>query len=357
MAAVERERTILFVGNLHPNVTKAILIEKFENAGEVLNVLIYKNRYTQQLYSHVDFSRQSEAETALKTMNFDILLGKSIRVMWYEQDLTKRDKATTSLFIKNLDQSIDNKFFYKRFSEFGTVLSSTVATDNVNGKCLGYGYVQYETKQMAYEAIVKANGSRLKSTNIFVSPFIPRYKRKMTANVYIKNFGDDLDDRELYNMFEPCGGILSHKVMLDNNGQSKGFGFVCFYEIQSAKLAIQQFNGMNLNNRILYVGWAKTKCRNFERSIKHLKKILYVNFLDPQINTSQLTEMFTPFGNVTFAKVMVENDVSKGCGMVCFSCPIDAYNAQQQMNGEEIFGKSLCVVLASTYKKRQMFTK
>ncbi|GAB6025564.1 RNA-binding protein 28 [Chamberlinius hualienensis] len=294
MAAVERKRTSLFVGNLHPDVTAAILRKKFENAGQVLTVFMRKNRYTQQLYCYVNFYRQSEAETALKTMNFDILLGKPMILMWHERDLTKRHNVASNLFIKNLDQSIDNKFFYKRFSEYGTVLSSTVATDNVNGKCLGYGYVQYETKQMAYEAIVKANGSRLKSTNIFVGPFIPKYKRerlfKVTANVYIKNFDDDLDDRELYNLFLRCGRILRHKVMFNNSGQSKGFGFVCFYKMKSAKMAIQQFNGTNFNNRIWNVGWAKTrterskelqrmelheKFKSWDRSIENLRKLLY----------------------------------------------------------------------------------
>ena len=57
------------------------------------------------------------------------------------------------------------------------------------------------------------------------------------TNVYIKNFADSLDDEKLKELFKGYGSILSAKVMA-GNGQSKGFGFVCFEDAANAKQVI-----------------------------------------------------------------------------------------------------------------------
>ena len=51
----------------------------------------------------------------------------------------------------------------------------------------------------------------------------------------VKNFGDELDDDKMHKLFEPFGAISSHRVMTDDEGKSKGFGFVSFEEPESAE--------------------------------------------------------------------------------------------------------------------------
>ena len=55
-----------------------------------------------------------------------------------------------------------------------------------------------------------------------------RMQRYQGANLYVKNLDDTVDDEILKQNFESYGKITSAKVMRDENGRSKGFGFVCY---------------------------------------------------------------------------------------------------------------------------------
>ena len=162
------------------------------------------------------------AERALDTMNFDVLKGRPIRIMWSQRDPSLRRSGVGNIFIKNLDRAIDNKAMYDTFSAFGNILSCKVAQDGSSGESKGYGFVHFETEEAAINAIQKVNGMLLNGKKVFVGRFVPRKDReielgekaKRFTNVYIKNISEDVDEGKLTSLFEKHGKITSIKVIM-----------------------------------------------------------------------------------------------------------------------------------------------
>ncbi|PNJ02609.1 polyadenylate-binding protein 3 [Pongo abelii] len=365
----------LYVGDLHPDVTEAMLYEKFSLAGPILSIRVCRDLITRRSsnYAYVNFQHPKDAEHALDTMNFDVIKGKPVRIMWSQHDPSLRKSGVGNIFVKNLDKSINNKALYDTVSAFGNILSCKVVCDENGSK--GYGFVHFETHEAAERAIEKMNGMLLNDRKVFVGRFKSRKEReaelgakaKEFPNVYIKNFGEDMDDERLKDLFGKFGPALSVKVMTDESGKSKGFGFVSFEKHEDAQKAVDEMNGKELSGKQIYVGRAQKKVerqtelkRKFEqmkqdRITRYQVVNLYVKNLDDDIDDERLRKAFSPFGTITSAKVMMEGGRSKGFGFVCFSSPEEATKAVTEMNGRIVATKPLYVALAQRKEERQAY--
>ncbi|KAE8681870.1 putative FKBP-type peptidyl-prolyl cis-trans isomerase 1 [Hibiscus syriacus] len=85
---------------------------------------------------------------------------------------------------------------------------------------------------------------------------IMKYK---ASNVYVKNIDEDVTDDELRDLFSLCGTITSAKLMRDDKGINKGFGFVCFHTPEEAAKAVGTFHGYMFYRKPLYVAIAQRK--------------------------------------------------------------------------------------------------
>merc|ERR1712165_38606 len=369
----------LYVGDLAKDVTEAMLFEKFSSAGPVSSIRVCRDMISRMSlgYAYVNFQQPADAERALDTMNFDVLKGKPIRIMWSQRDPSLRRSGVGNVFIKNLDKSIDNKAMYDTFSAFGNILSCKVAQDMSNGQnhgeSKGYGFVHFETEEAALNAIQKVNGMLLNGKKVFVGRFVPRKEREVElgekarrfTNVYIKNINEEYDEGRLTEMFEKYGKISSVKIMKSEEGKSKGFGFVSFDTPEEAREACDELNGKDLEGKTMYCGRAQKKA---ERQAELKKKFdalkqermqryqgvnLYVKNLDDTVDDDRLRKEFAPFGTITSAKVMNEDGRSKGFGFVCFSSPEEATKAVTEMNGRIIVAKPLYVALAQRKEDRK----
>lgn len=81
----------------------------------------------------------------------------------------------------------------------------------------------------------------------------PALRKTGNGNIFIKNLDSSIDNKALHDTFTAFGNILSCKIAQDEEGKSKGYGFVHYETEEAADNAIQHVNGMLLNDKKVYV--------------------------------------------------------------------------------------------------------
>ncbi|KAH8835327.1 polyadenylate binding protein [Flagelloscypha sp. PMI_526] len=365
----------LYVGELDPTVTEAMLFEIFNMIGPVASIRVCRDAVTRRSlgYAYVNYLNANDGERALEQLNYSLIKGRACRIMWSQRDPALRKTGQGNIFIKNLDEAIDNKALHDTFAAFGNVLSCKVATDD-QGRSKGYGFVHYETAEAADNAIKAVNGMLLNDKKVYVGHHISRKERlskldemkSQYTNLYVKNLDTEVSQEEFENLFKQFGNITSAIVQVDEEGKSKGFGFVNFERHEEAQAAVEQLHDSEINGKKLFVTRAQKKAEREEElrkayesaKMEKLNKYqgvnLYIKNLEDDFDDDKLRAEFEPFGTVTSCKVMRDDkNVSKGFGFVCFTTPDEATKAVAEMNNKMIGTKPLYVSLAQRREVRR----
>lgn len=404
----------LYVGELDPSVTEAMLFELFSHIGPVASIRVCRDAVTRRSlgYAYVNYNATPDGEKALEELNYTLINGRPCRIMWSQRDPALRKTGQGNVFIKNLDVAIDKKALHDTFAAFGNILSCKVAQDE-HGNSKGYGFVHYETDESAAQAIKHVNGMLLNEKKVYVGPHIPKKDRQSKfeemkanfTNVYVKNIHPDVTDDDFRELFAKYGDVTSSSLARDQEGKSRGFGFVNFTTHESAARAVDELNGNDFRGQDLYVGRAQKKhereeelrksyeAARQEKANKYQGVNLYIKNLGDDVDDEKLRTIFSEYGPITSAKVMRETQAeaeekekeeeeakeaaketkegedsdekdaaeksekksekkdkklgkSKGFGFVCFSNPEDATKAVAEMNQRMIDHKPLYVALA-----------
>ncbi|KAG8501012.1 hypothetical protein CXB51_003047 [Gossypium anomalum] len=372
-ATVTASPVSLYVGDLHPDVSDANLIETFSEFKSLASVHVCRDSSTGRslCYGYVNFISPQDAHHAIETKNHTLLNGKMIRVMWSLRDPDARKNGVGNVFVKNLSDSIDNVGLQQLFRKFGNVISCKVATFE-DGKSKGYGFVQFESEESASAAIEKLNDTIFGDKQIYVGKFMKKSDRVLPSpdvkytNLYIKDLDPEITEETLQEKFSEFGKIASLVVAKDENGASRGFGFVNFENPDDAKKAMEVMNGSQLGSKVIYVARAQKKAereqilrqqfeeRRKEQIMKYKASNVYVKNIDDEVTDEELREHFSQCGTITSAKLMRDNKgLSKGFGFVCFSSPEEAAKAVSTFHGYMFHNKPLYVSIAQRKEDRQ----
>jgi polyadenylate-binding protein len=365
----------LYVGELDPTVTEAMLFEIFNMIGPVASIRVCRDAVTRRSlgYAYVNYLNTSDGERALEQLNYSLIKNRACRIMWSQRDPALRKTGQGNIFIKNLDEQIDNKALHDTFAAFGNVLSCKVATDE-HGRSKGYGFVHYETAEAAEGAIKAVNGMLLNDKKVYVGHHISRKERQSKldemkaqfTNLYVKNLDPEVSQEEFEKLFEQFGAVTSAIIQVDEDGKSRGFGFVNYENHEEAAKAVEALHDTEHNGRKLFVSRAQKKAEREEELRKSYEQAkmeklskyqgvnLYIKNLEDDVDDEKLRAEFEPFGTITSCKVMRDDKgTSKGFGFVCFSSPDEATKAVAEMNNKMIGSKPLYVSLAQRREVRR----
>lgn len=397
----------LYVGDLHPDCGEALLYEAFSQAGNVASCRVCRDSATRRSlgYAYVNYYSVQDAEKALQTLNYMCIKGKPCRVMWSQRDPDKRKNSNSNLFVKGLDPSIDNKALHDTFSQFGNILSCKVSTNN-SGKSRGFGFVHYETEEAAKDAMEKVNGMQIAGSTVYVGPFIKREERdeaESFTNLYVKNMPSNWDDQKITSVFSEFGEVVSSVLLKTEDG--KRFALVNLKDPDSAKAAVDALHLKDMRDPeekqaeeakeeeeekdekddketkdekdeksaketpayLLHVQRAQSRAERKAMLEEERKKRsqgkgeskgkagirICIRNLSEEVTADKLRELFEPFGELSAVILNCDEETKKhrGVGFVVISSNEEAQKAIETLNGQEVKGKPMYVMLSERRRR------
>merc|ERR1712122_193738 len=230
----------------------------------------------------VHFETEEAALQAIDKVNGMLLNDKKVFVGRFvprkerEIELGEKAKRFTNVYVKNFNEAMTEEDLSKMFEKFGKITSLKLMRSDEDEKNKGFGFVSFEDAETAESACAELNGTEVNGKTIYVGRAQKKAERQMElkkkfeqmklermtrfqgVNLYVKNLDDTIDDERLRQEFAPFGTITSARVM-NEEGRSRGFGFVCFSSPEEATKAVTEMNGRIIVAKPLYVALAQRK--------------------------------------------------------------------------------------------------
>jgi len=165
-------------------------------------------------------------------------------------------QPSTNIYIRNLSSTTTDESLYQMCKQYGTIVSAKAMIDIRTNECKGFGFVLYETEEEARKAIEALNKSKYfvsfarsgtPSSQESYSSRLKNLEDSTSMNIYISNLPLDVDEKQLTNLFKPHK-ILSHRILRNEDGVSRGVGFARFSTRAAAQSVIDTFNNTMLPN-------------------------------------------------------------------------------------------------------------
>ena len=212
------------------------------------------------------------------------------------------DIYSNVLFVADLPNETTSEDLQTIFQDYHFQFASLNTFKNNNT----WAQVYLENKEWADKARHELNGYILKpinSTNeakikpIRICKYEGKGSNKQTnikQSLLIKNIDINMTQKEFYNIFLEYGDIVSGKIEYDENGISKGYGYIYYYTEESAEEAKTKLNGKSFwGKNIEIVNLIPTK-KNRSNSIT-----LFVLNIPKDITKEKLNSIFEKFGPIS----------------------------------------------------------
>ncbi|KAK5162619.1 hypothetical protein LTR04_003253 [Oleoguttula sp. CCFEE 6159] len=183
----------------------------------------------------------------------------------------ERDRRT--IFVQQLAARLRTRELKAFFEKVGPVNEAQIVKDRVSGRSKGVGYVEFKSEDSVQPAI-QLTGQQLLGIPIIAQLTEAEKNRQVrttegTGNthangvpfhrLYVGNIHFSITESDLQNVFEPFGELEFVQLQKEEQGRSRGYGFVQFRDPTQAKEALEKMNGFDLAGRPIRVGLGNDK--------------------------------------------------------------------------------------------------
>ncbi|XP_075682418.1 ELAV-like protein 2 isoform X3 [Rhinoderma darwinii] len=331
----EDSKTNLIVNYLPQNMTQEELKSLFGSIGEIESCKLVRDKITegQSLgYGFVNYIDPKDAEKAINTLNGLRLQTKTIKVSYARPSSASIRDA--NLYVSGLPKTMTQKELEQLFSQYGRIITSRILVDQVTGVSRGVGFIRFDKRIEAEEAIKGLNGQKPPgATEPITVKFANNPSQKVNHTILSQLYQSP-------NRRYP--GPLAQQAQrfsLDNDQTT-------FY--QKSRL-----------DNLLNMAYGGIKSRFSPMTIDGMTSLAGINFpghagtgwcifvynLAPDADESILWQMFGPFGAVTNVKVIRDFNTNKckGFGFVTMTNYDEAAMAIASLNGYRLGDRVLQV--------------
>uniref|UniRef100_A0A8C5LI50 ELAV-like protein n=1 Tax=Leptobrachium leishanense TaxID=445787 RepID=A0A8C5LI50_9ANUR len=156
----EDSKTNLIVNYLPQNMTQEELKSLFGSIGEIESCKLVRDKITGQSlgYGFVNYIDPKDAEKAINTLNGLRLQTKTIKVSYARPSSASIRDA--NLYVSGLPKTMTQKELEQLFSQYGRIITSRILVDQVTGVSRGVGFIRFDKRIEAEEAIKGLNGQK-----------------------------------------------------------------------------------------------------------------------------------------------------------------------------------------------------
>ncbi|RAL67622.1 hypothetical protein DID88_008374 [Monilinia fructigena] len=186
--------------------------------------------------------------------------------------LTEDERDRRTVFVQQLAARLRTKELIAFFEKVGPVKEAQIVKDRVSGRSKGVGYVEFKNEE-SVPAAIQLTGQRLLGIPI-IAQLTEAEKNRQVRNpeatssnpnqipfhrLYVGNIHFSITEGDLQNVFEPFGELEFVQLQKEEQGRSRGYGFVQFRDPNQAKEALEKMNGFDLAGRPIRVGLGNDK--------------------------------------------------------------------------------------------------
>uniref|UniRef100_A0A8C5A767 ELAV-like protein n=1 Tax=Gadus morhua TaxID=8049 RepID=A0A8C5A767_GADMO len=299
----------------------------FGSIGEIESCKLVRDKITGQSlgYGFVNYVDPNDADKAINTLNGLKLQTKTIKVSYARPSSASIRDA--NLYVSGLPKTMSQKDMEQLFSQYGRIITSRILVDQVTGISRGVGFIRFDKRNEAEEAIKGLNGQKPLGA---AEPITVKF-----ANNPSQKTGQALLTQLYQTAARRYTGPLHH--------QTQRFSAGCCVELQndthgSSPSLLPRFSPITIDSMTSLAGVNLTGPTGAGWCI-------FVYNLSPEADESVLWQLFGPFGAVTNVKVIRDftTNKCKGFGFVTMTNYDEAAMAIASLNGYRLGDRVLQV--------------